>query len=269
MADPSSLHDVVRRLRRRIIALSSANRIPHLGSCLSCLDLLAILALGGVMDHGDGPTDPNRDRLLLSKGHAAMALYAVLEARGLLTTAEVDAMNTDGALLAEHPPAHGAPGVEAATGSLGHGLGLAIGTLLAGRLQRRTLRTWVVMSDGELNEGSVWEAAMMASHHRLGGLTAVVDANGWQATGRTTEVLDTEPLADKWSSFGWAVRVVDGHDIDGLAEALAPDPERPKAVVARTIKGRGVSFMEDDNNWHYRIPNDDELARALAELEPA
>ena len=169
--------------------------------------------------------------------------------------------------MAEHPGPNCLPGVEAATGSLGHGLPIGLGHALAARIQNRCYRVFVLMSDGECNEGSVWEAAMMASAQSLDNLTVIVDFNKWQATGRSEEVLNLAPLADKWRSFGWDIVEVDGHDVGAIENLLRESAERqPRAIIAHTVKGKGVSFMEDDNNWHYRIPTSAEVFAAKLEL---
>jgi transketolase len=171
--------------------------------------------------------------------------------------------------LAEHPGPNSVPGVEAATGSLGHGLPIGLGHALAARIKELNYRVFVLMSDGECNEGSVWEAAMMAAGQSVGNLTTIIDYNKWQATGRSDDVLQLAPLADKWRAFGWDVCEIDGHDIEVIKGSLntpSLPTGRPHAVIAHTVKGKGVSFMEDDNNWHYRIPNTDEVALAFQEL---
>lgn len=196
-----------------------------------------------------------------------MALYAALAERGVIPREWIERFGEDGAELSEQMSPGCAPGVEAATGSLGHGLSLGAGMALAARLQRREYSVWVLLSDGECNEGSVWEAAMFASAQKLHSLCVVVDFNGWQATGRSRDILALDPLAEKWRAFGFDTIEVDGHDPESLLSALSETSERPRAVIASTIKGKGVSFMEDDNNWHYRIPNEEELQAALAELD--
>lgn len=265
----SDLDLIARRLRGRVIEMSHRAGTPHLGSSLSCIDILAAAYWGVLNLDPAHPDDPGRDRFILSKGHAATALYAALAARGFFPEALLDDYNTDGARLAEHPGPRCAPGVEAATGSLGHGLSLGLGMALAGRIQGRRYRVYALLSDGECNEGSVWEAAMMAPAQRLDNLCVVVDYNKWQATGRSEETLALAPLAAKWAAFGWNAREVDGHDAAGLVEAMRRVPDgsgRPVALIAHTVKGKGVSFMEDDNNWHYRIPTKDEVAAAFREL---
>jgi transketolase len=260
---------MARQIRRCVLQMSHRARTPHLGSSLSCVDIVAAAFWGG-MDLGpETAARPDRDRLILSKGHAATTLYAALALKGYFPGEWLQRYAEPGFLLGEHP-SPGIPGVDVATGSLGHGLPVAVGLALSSRIQGFRNRVCVVMSDGECNEGSVWEAAMLAPVHKLSRLTVVIDFNAWQATGRSTEITALEPLAEKWRSFGWQAVELDGHDLAALQAQLSAPPEadgRPRAVVARTIKGKGVSFMEDDNNWHYRVPNNEELARALAELE--
>jgi transketolase len=216
------------------------------------------------------PDAPDRDRFILSKGHAAPALYACLARRGYFPIGDLARFNQPGSPLPEQPSPRSVPGVEAATGSLGHGLSLGLGMALASRIQSRPYRVIVLLSDGECNEGTVWEAALFAAAKGLDNVTVLIDFNRWQATDRSTDVMAIEPLADKWRAFGWSAVEVNGHDIAEIRSQLVSAPlqtGRPTAIIGHTIKGRGVSFMEDDNNWHYRIPNDAELRAALAELE--
>ncbi len=265
----SELDAVTRRVRGKILELSHRAGTPHLASSLSCVDILVAAYWTALRVDPKKPDDPGRDRLIFSKGHAAMALYAVLAERGFVPPEVLDAYCVDGGKLAEHPSPGCVPGLEVATGSLGHGLSWAVGLALAARLLKRESRVLVIMSDGECEEGSTWEAALMAPAHKLSAITAVIDYNKWQATGRSNEIMALEPLARKWESFGWEAREVDGHDLRALsAELAAPqDPRgRPRAIIAHTVKGKGVSFMQDDNNWHYRSPSDEELAAALREL---
>jgi transketolase len=213
------------------------------------------------------PTNPGRDRLILSKGHAVSALYAVLARLEFFPPEELKNFNVDGGHLPEQPSPGCAPGVEWATGSLGHGLNVGIGMALAGKIQRRGYRTFVILSDGECNEGTTWEGAMFAPAHRLNHLTVAVDYNKWQATGRSEEILSLKPLAQKWEAFGWDAVEVDGHNIEALVREFSKvHPEKPRAIIAHTTKGKGVSFMEDDNNWHYRSPTAEEVAQAEREL---
>ena len=266
--DIPALERMARQIRGQVVAMSHRSRAAHLGSALSCVDILVALYGAGLRFDPRRPDWQARDRLIFSKGHAAAALYATLAAFGFFPLAELDGYAAAGNRLEEHPGPYGVPGVEAASGSLGHGLSLAAGLALGARIRRQSWRVVTLLSDGECNEGSVWEAAMFASARHLARLTAVVDFNKWQATGRSCEVMALEPLAAKWSAFGWRSVEVDGHDIAALVDVLtaAPEHDGPLAVIAHTVKGRGVSFMEDDNNWHYRIPTAAEVEQASQEL---
>jgi len=265
------LEDLTRRFRVKLVEMSHKAKAPHLGSCLSCVDILAA-AYWRVLDvNPEKPDDPDRDRFILSKGHAAPALYVALAFRGFFEEARLDRYAQPGSGLTEHPSLRSVPGVEATTGSLGHGLGMGLGMAVVGKTLGKDFRVVVCLSDGECDEGSVWEAALLAPAHGLERLAVVVDFNKWQATGRSREIMALDPLLEKWSSFGWSAREVDGHDLGQLSEALSRVPDgsgKPVAVIAHTVKGKGVSFMEDDNNWHYRIPTGDEVKRAREELLP-
>jgi transketolase len=257
-----------RTIRGKLVEMSHRAGTPHLGSALSCVDILVAAYWNIVRIDPAQPHDPARDRLILSKGHAASALYAVLAKRGFFPEDWLDTFGNEGSCLAEQPAPFCAPGVELATGSLGHGLPVAIGLAMGARIRKIEHKLVVVMSDGECNEGSVWEAAMFAPAQKLGSLCVVVDYNKWQATGRSNEIMALQSLAAKWTAFGWNTTEVDGHDIDALTKAMLQigNDERPVAIVAHTVKGKGVSFMEDDNNWHYRIPKAEEVEAAKREL---
>ena len=269
LSSNDELKAIAARLRATIVELSHSAGTPHLASSLSCVDILTAAYWRSLRIDPTRPDDPGRDRFILSKGHAALSLYVALEARGFYPRAILDAYNQEGAALAEQPGPRCAPGVEAATGSLGHGLPIGLGHALAGRIRKREFRVFVLLSDGECNEGSVWESAMFAAAQRLDRVCAIVDYNKWQATGRSDEVMALAPLKDKWAAFGWDAHEVDGHDFDALIRLMDGVPNgsgRPVAIVAHTVKGRGVSFMQDDNDWHYRIPTADDVARARREL---
>lgn len=267
-------------MRRTIIAQSRRADVGHIGSCLCVVEILA--ALYGRVLRIASPDDPDRDRFVLSKGHVALALYAALAQRGWIAPAQLDTFCGDGSLLGVHPEAAVA-GVDFTTGSLGHGLSMAAGAALAARMQRSARRIYCLISDGECNEGSVWEAAMFAAYHRLGNLTAIVDANGQQALGRTTDVLDAGNLRQRWEAFGWRTAEVDGHSVPALTDVLATPSTAdapPLLVLARTVFGKGVSFMEQGRspsralpphpiNWHYLPMSADEYALATAEIEAA
>lgn len=256
------------QFRAKAVEMSHVAGAAHLASSLSCIDIVAVLYHSVLHIDTLNPKWEERDRFILSKGHAATALYAALAYKGFLTDGDLKTYGQMGSLLEEHPSPK-LPGVEAATGSLGHGLPCGCGMSLAGRIKGKQYRTFVLMSDGECNEGSVWEASMFAAAHKLGNLCAFVDFNKWQATGRSREVLALDPLVDKFKSFGWAVHEIDGHDHSQILNAVhdvSADRQTPTMVVAHTIKGKGISFMEDDNNWHYRIPTAEEVQLAKAEL---
>ncbi|PCI31318.1 MAG: transketolase [Elusimicrobia bacterium] len=254
--------------RAKVIEMSHTAKTAHLASSLSCIDIIAVL-YGQILNiNSNNLLSADRDRFILSKGHAAAALYVALVHKKILNESDLDTYGQVGSLLEEHPSPK-LPGVEAATGSLGHGLPFGCGIALAGRIRGLDYRTFILMSDGECNEGSVWEAAMFAAGKRLGSLCALVDFNKWQATGRSREVLALDPLIDKFSSFGWKVHEIDGHDHEQITNAVSGvtvDNEKPTMVIAHTVKGKGVSFMEDDNNWHYRVPTSEEVLAAKVEL---
>ena len=265
-----ALEKLAREIRFRTIRNSHLTGTPHLGSCLSCTDLLVWLYWNVMRLDPQNPQWPERDRFILSKGHAAPVLFQVLAERGFYPRANLEGYGQDGSIFGEHPPTPGdLPGIEAATGSLGHGLPMGLGMALAARVHGRAYHVYAILSDGECNEGSVWEAALMAAAQRVQNLTLFVDYNKWQATGRSNEVLGLAPLAEKWKAFGWATAEIDGHSFTEMGDvlgALSRDP-RPKAIVCNTVKGKGVPFMEDDNNWHYRIPTADEVVQCANALQ--
>lgn len=256
------------RMRLASIIMSHKSGAAHLGSALSCIDLIVALYFR-IMDISvDNFDNSERDRFILSKGHAATALYSVLAEKGFFSIESLKSFGNRFSMLEEHPTPK-IQGVEAATGSLGHGLPIALGMSLGARLKGFNNKTFVIMSDGECNEGSVWEAALFAAAQKLTNLYVIIDFNRWQATGRSMDVLALDPLAEKWRAFGWDVAEIDGHNFDQILFELSrvkPSNQKPTAIVAHTVKGKGVSFMEDDNNWHYRSPNNEEVAMAAEEL---
>lgn len=267
--DVAALRKLAAKLRGRVIEMSHAAQAAHLASSLSCSDIL-VAAYWHVLRIDPGRSrDPLRDRFILSKGHAAAALYVTLAFRGFFPVWELETYCKDGGKLAEHPPANLVPGVEAATGSLGHGLPIGCGMALSGRILSQSFRVFALLSDGENNEGSVWEAAMFAAAQKLENVCVIVDYNKWQATARSNETLMLAPLREKWAAFGWDAMEVDGHDIGRLCALMDDVPNgsgKPVAIIANTVKGKGVSFMEDDNNWHYRAPTAEEVIKAHEEL---
>jgi transketolase len=265
----TELEAKARLIRSKLVEISYKARTPHLASALSCVDVLVAAYWGVLFIDPENPNDPDRDRFIFSKGHAVTALYVTLAYRGFFQKELLDTYAKPGSRLAEQPSPGCVPGIEVATGSLGHGLSLGLGMAIAGRIQRRLYRTFVLISDGECNEGSVWEAAMFAAIQKLDNVAVIIDYNKWQATGRSDEVMALSPLKQKWEAFGWSAYELDGHNLAGLIDALRKVPNgagKPIAIIAHTIKGKGVSFMEDDNNWHYRIPNVEELRKAQSEL---
>jgi transketolase len=265
-SQPDRLGVLARNIRRIVLDQSKRANVGHIGSALSVADIIA--ALYGHVLRIDSPDDPERDRFVCSKGHAALAIYAALAQRGWI---EADLLNTycaDATLLGVHPE-HELPGIDFSTGSLGHGLSIGAGAALAARLQRSSRRVFVLVSDAECNAGALWEAVMFAAHHRLAQLVAIVDLNGQQALGYTEDVLSLAPLAARWRAFGWDVHEVDGHDVAGLAHVVAALDTvvgPPHVLVARTVFGKGVSYMEGQIKWHYLPMSDDEYRRALDEL---
>jgi len=270
-APPMDTVALARSIRARSVRMVHRARASHIGSCLSMADLLAVL-YGEVLRLDPARPDwPERDRCIVSKGHAAAIVYAVLAERGFFPVEELDSYTMDGSLLAGHVT-RTVPGVEVSTGSLGHGLPIGCGMALAGVRDGTPGRVFVVLSDGELDEGSNWEAILFAPQHRLDNLVAIVDYNEIQSFGAVSDVLELEPIEDKWRAFRWAVRTVDGHDHGQLREALAAvpfEPGKPSVIIARTVKGKGVEYMERQLLWHYRSPSDDQLAEAMREIEGA
>lgn len=267
---PVDAYALATAIRRHIVQMTFLGRSSHVGSGLSVTDILAVLYADVLRHDAARPEWPKRDRVILSKGHAGAAVYATLAEVGYFSIEELKTHCADGSKLSGHVSHIGVPGVELSTGSLGHGLSIGAGMALNSARRGLGFRTYAILSDGECDEGSVWEAAMFASHHQLSSLVAVVDYNKLQSLTSTYETLDLEPLAAKWEAFGWSVVEVDGHNLGALRGALTPrsgsSAGRPRCVIAHTTKGRGVSFMENSVLWHYRPPNEEERTAALAEL---
>ena len=261
--------ELARAIRLQVLQMVHAAGSSHIGTCFSIADLLAVLYARVLRVDPEQPDWPDRDRLILSKGHGCAALYATLANRGFFPVERLKSFYKDGGTLAGHATHRGVPGVEVSTGSLGHGLSLACGMALAGKRDRKNWRVYALLSDGECDEGSTWEAALFASHHKLENLVAIIDYNKIQSLGSVCEVLELEPMTEKWASFQWNAVEIDGHDLAEIDRALAGVPARPgkpTCVIANTVKGKGVSFMENQLLWHYRSPNADEFQRALLEL---
>ncbi|AFM22895.1 transketolase [Desulfomonile tiedjei] len=263
------LVSTAKQIRKIIIEESKRANVGHIGSALSIADIIAVL-FGNEL-RLIGTDDPLRDRFILSKGHAALALYAALHLEGVLTEGQIQTYCKDGSMLGVHPE-HRLRGIDFSTGSLGHGLSIGAGTALAARMKRFDYRTFVLVSDAECNEGALWETVMFAAHQKLSNLVAIVDDNGQQALGKTKDVLDLQPLAEKWDAFGWEVHVTDGHDTTCLREVFASLDTalgKPKVVICKTVCGKGVSFMEGKVAWHYLPLSDEQYLQALGEIEEA
>ncbi len=268
LPDVNDLDAISRQITFKLIELSHRARAPHLAPSMSIVDALVALYWEVLNVGPENIADPARDRFILSKGHAALGLYGALGVRGIISMEQLATFGQPGSDLPEQPAPGAVPGVEWATGSLGHGLGVGLGMALAAKRAGSGSKVAVLMGDGECNEGSVWEAAMLAPQLGLSNLLALIDFNKWQATARSREVMQLDPLADKWRAFGWRAEEVDGHDIGSIAAAAKRcyAGDGPGAIVLNTIKGKGVSFMEDDNNWHYIVPNEEHVSRAREEL---
>ena len=268
---PLSDHDLALRsvaYRRSMLKWIKHAGAGHTGGGLSCLDILNVLYNRVLRVSPETFADPDRDRYIQSKGHAVEALYVVLADRGFFPESKLETLCGYDSPFVGHPT-RAVAGIEHNTGALGHGLSIGVGTAIAGKKDRRDFRVYVLMGDGELAEGSNWEAAMSAAHYKLDNLVAIVDHNTLQITGRTRDVCCNEPLDEKFRAFQWDVRTVDGHDFAALTDALVPpEPaDRPRVVIANTVKGKGVSFMQDVAKWHHGVPSDDEYARAMRELD--
>lgn len=264
-----SIKKIAQQIRVESLKMVHRANASHIGGTLSMADLLAVLYTKILRINPEEPDWKNRDRFILSKGHGTAAVYAVLAKCGFFPKEWLDTYCQNGSKLAGHITSHGVPGVEVSTGSLGHGLPIGCGMALTGKREGKPYRVFVMLSDGELDEGSNWEAILFAPQHCLDNLIAIVDYNKIQAFGNVKEVLDLDPLADKWRAFRWAVREIDGHDYEQTEDALSSVPfelGKPSVIIAHTVKGKGISFMENQLAWHYKSPNDEQLAQALAEL---
>ncbi|MBO8129093.1 MAG: transketolase [Peptococcaceae bacterium] len=262
------LEEKARQIRRHVISMLGAAGSGHPGGSLSAADIVTALYFKVMRVDAQNSRWPDRDRFVLSKGHAAPVLYAALAEKGFFPLDELNGLRKLGSPLQGHPDMRKVPGVEMSTGSLGQGLSAASGMALAGKLDGKDYRVYVLLGDGELQEGQVWEAAMAASHYGLDNLTAFIDYNGFQIDGPVEEVMSIDPVAEKWRAFGWHVISIDGHDFGQILKAVeeAGTAGRPTAVVAKTVKGKGVSFMENQVDWHGVAPKGEQIDQALAEL---
>jgi len=260
-----------KQIRKNVLQMVYHAKASHIGSCFSIADIVAVLYGATLNLYVNDPAWPNRDRFILSKGHAAAAIYAALALKGFFPLEELQIYGNDGSRLMAHI-SHKVPGVEFSTGSLGHGLPFSTGKALAAKKQGLTWRVFTLMSDGEMDEGSNWEAFMFSAHHSLDNLVAIIDYNKIQSLTTVAKTLGIEPLAEKLRAFGWSVREVNGHDHDQLHSALNTTPweeGKPSVLIAHTTKGKGVSFMENEVKWHYHSPNREQLSLATLEIDNA
>jgi transketolase len=269
-SDLSALRSRATQIRRHIVEMLAEAASGHPGGSLSAVEVVTALYFGGFLRYDPANPDwEDRDRFILSKGHGVPVQYAALAEAGMLPFEELKTLRKIDSRLQGHPVLGTAPGIEASTGSLGSGLSIGLGMALAARMDRKDVRVYVMLGDGECQEGQIWEAAMAAGHHKPDNLIAIVDNNKFQLDGATAEILGLEPFAEKWDAFGWAVKEIDGHDLGAVVDGLdwALDQTGPACVIAHTIKGKGVSFMEGENAYHGVAPTEEELAKALGELD--
>jgi transketolase len=263
------LKDIAVQVRKDIISMTTAAGSGHPGGSLSAVEILTALYFEKMNIDPKKPDWEGRDKFILSKGHAAPVLYSVLARRGFFTPDKLINLRKMGAMLQGHPDMKGTPGVEMSTGSLGQGFSASVGMALASKLDNRKNRIYVLLGDGEINEGIVWEAAMAAAHYKLDNLTAFLDYNGLQIDGPNEEVMNIKPVDEKWRSFGWNVLEIDGHDFEAIFNAInkaEETKEKPTIIIAKTVKGKGVSFMENQVGWHGTAPTEEEMEQALKEL---
>ena len=265
-----SLDQVSKRVRKQVLAMVHASGSSHVGTSLSAVDILVSLYFKVLRIDPAKPSDPVRDRLILSKGHGCAALYATLVECGFANKKILEGFSVDGGSLWGHSTWKTMPGIEASTGSLGHGLPMGVGMALAAKADGSSRRIFVILGDGECDEGSVWESAMFAGHHKLDNLVAIVDYNKIQSLGSVKEVLDLEPFAAKWRAFGWTAQEINGHSHEEIVSALSAvpfEPIKPSVLIAHTVKGKGVSFMENQLAWHYKSPDAAQLKSACGEID--
>lgn len=270
MTELEEYEKIAKEIRKEILEMIFRTKSPHIGCSFSMVEILTALYFKILKIDPENPDNPDRDRFVLSKGHGITALYPILAERGFFNKKVLDGFAVDNGTLEQHPTRNVSFGIETSAGSVGHGLSLGAGMALEAKYEKRPSRVFIFLGDGELNEGSNWEAIMFASHHKLDNLTAIIDRNQCQILGRTSEVLELEPLTEKWRSFGWEVREIDGHNFKEIISAFESVPfesGKPSCIIANTVKGKGVSFMENELRWHDKYPDEQEYKKALAELK--
>lgn len=261
------MNDSLINIKKSIIYMTHRSKSSHVGSCLSACDILHTLYFSVMNINPADPMMPDRDKFIMSKGHGSAALYSVLAERGFYPKTYLDKYYVDDGILPGHLDMKSVPGIEVSAGSLGHGLSIGIGMAIANKQMKNPGHIFILLGDGECNEGSVWEAVMLSSTLKLDNVTAIVDFNGLQGFGKTHEVIDQRNLAERWKSFGWETYDVNGHDCTELKNILLMPQKSSKAIIAHTVKGKGVCFMEDRLEWHYKSPNDEQCNLAIKELD--
>lgn len=264
---PDDLKQISRKIRKHILKMIFASQSSHIGAALSIVDILVLLYFQIMKIDSKNPSDPLRDKFILSKAHGSAALYATLAEKGIIPLQYLEKYYVDEGILPGHLDTFSSPGIEFSAGSLGHGFPVAIGMAISNLQSSNPGRIFVIIGDGECNEGSIWEGIMLASHLKLTNLTAIVDYNKIQSFGRTNDVINQEPIGDRWKSFGWDVFEVDGHNFTELYDAFQQSHTKPKVIIAHTVKGKGVSFMENKLEWHYKSPNQEQYDLALNEID--
>ena len=261
------MREISKKIRKHVLKMMYESKSSHIGGCFSVVEILVTLYYNILKIDPNNPNDPKRDRLFLSKAHSSPTLYSILAERGFFPLNFLETYYKNGGKLPGHLDKESVPGIEHSMGSLGHGLSVGVGVSFANIKSGNPGRVFVILGDGECNEGSVWEAVMFASHHKLSNLTAVIDYNKIQSFGSTNEVINQEPILQRWKSFGWDAIEIDGHNHDELFNAFQMKQNGPKAIIAHTIKGKGVSFMENSLDWHYKSPTKEQYEQALEELD--
>ncbi|WP_244833962.1 transketolase [Clostridium sp. BJN0001] len=269
MNNINELQDMAKQIRKDIVSMLTESASGHPGGSLSIADIMSVLFFKELNIDPKNPKDPNRDRFVLSKGHAAPALYSALARKGFFDPAELNTLRKINSKLQGHPNMNDVPGIDMSTGSLGQGISAAVGMALAGKLDNKSYRVYTILGDGELEEGQVWEASMSAAHYKLDNLTAFIDNNNLQIDGNIEDVMNPKPIDKKFEAFGWNVLVINGHDYNEILDAIDKAKKfkgKPTAIICNTIKGKGVSFMENQASWHGTAPNKEQCAQALKEL---
>lgn len=269
MSNKKELEEISKLMRKDIVSMLTESASGHPGGSLSIVDIMSVLFFKEMNIDINNPKNPDRDRFVLSKGHAAPALYSALARKGYFNVEELNTLRKIDSRLQGHPNMNDLPGIDMSTGSLGQGISASVGMALAGKLDKKDYRVYTILGDGELEEGQVWEAAMSAGHYKLDNLTAFIDNNGLQIDGDVEKVMNPRPIDKKFEAFGWNVLIIDGHNYDEIIDAIAKAKEfkgKPTAIICNTIKGKGVSFMENEAGWHGAAPNKEQCEQALKEI---